>query len=646
MAATRFQPELRKPTSSPRPKGREHAKDTLCRNVLIYGHCRYEDQGCAFSHDPNKNASTQPDPKKSLNVDSPAFNPQLPAAPKTSSFTSQLAAAASSFTPRHASGAVTPVPQQEPELEPQMFNPAEIKDFIPGDYGFSQDVTNGVTYDSQQYADPFSMGPMTQVINETQYNALQDTTNIPTNGVGYQQFPNQYSQSAPTALFPNYHLYAPIGPHREDLLPYQKHVHYFFMPEKIREDLQRKTAATLQTIPNSNLPLAVGQYHTLLPLIDTNAQVKTAPSLGYLGWVYRATSSKNGKAYCLRRLHEYRLTNESAIRQILPWKKIDHPNIASVIEAFTTHEFSRDGSLIFVTDYFPLAKTLTDHHSPATNRYGRPVSTAVQESVLWSYIVQIASALKCVHAAGLAIRCLDPGKIILTDKNRIRLSACAVLDVLKFDEQRPLAEIQRDDLTNLGRLILGLGINDLTPRMAASNASIELFGRTYHEELRNVVSWLVSPEDTPGAKNVDYLLINIMPHIMSTMDSAQHAVDAQNSELARELENGRLVRLMAKLNSIIDRPEHATDREWGTHGKYYILSLFRDYIFHQIDAEGKPVLDLGHMIRCMNKLDAASEEKVRLSSRDEQSVYVVTYKELNTRVASAFADLQKGQRRY
>ncbi|TVY39626.1 PAN2-PAN3 deadenylation complex subunit [Lachnellula subtilissima] len=60
MAAARFNsPELRKPASSPRPKGRENAKDTLCRNVLIYGHCRYEDQGCAFNHDPNKSISGQ-----------------------------------------------------------------------------------------------------------------------------------------------------------------------------------------------------------------------------------------------------------------------------------------------------------------------------------------------------------------------------------------------------------------------------------------------------------------------------------------------------------------------------------------------------------------------------------------------------------
>jgi hypothetical protein len=39
----------------------ENAKDTLCRNVLIYGHCRYEDQGCAFNHDPNKTLSAQQD---------------------------------------------------------------------------------------------------------------------------------------------------------------------------------------------------------------------------------------------------------------------------------------------------------------------------------------------------------------------------------------------------------------------------------------------------------------------------------------------------------------------------------------------------------------------------------------------------------
>jgi PAB-dependent poly(A)-specific ribonuclease subunit 3 len=39
----------------------ENSKDTLCRNVLIYGHCRYEDQGCAYNHDLNKTASAPVD---------------------------------------------------------------------------------------------------------------------------------------------------------------------------------------------------------------------------------------------------------------------------------------------------------------------------------------------------------------------------------------------------------------------------------------------------------------------------------------------------------------------------------------------------------------------------------------------------------
>lgn len=37
----------------------DNAKDTLCRNVLIYGHCRYEDQGCSFNHEPNNTHGSQ-----------------------------------------------------------------------------------------------------------------------------------------------------------------------------------------------------------------------------------------------------------------------------------------------------------------------------------------------------------------------------------------------------------------------------------------------------------------------------------------------------------------------------------------------------------------------------------------------------------
>ncbi|RSM19543.1 hypothetical protein CDV31_001703 [Fusarium ambrosium] len=41
-------------------------QDILCREVLIYGHCRYEDQGCVFNHDPNRNAGPPLPPSSQL----------------------------------------------------------------------------------------------------------------------------------------------------------------------------------------------------------------------------------------------------------------------------------------------------------------------------------------------------------------------------------------------------------------------------------------------------------------------------------------------------------------------------------------------------------------------------------------------------
>lgn len=45
-----------------------------------------------------------------------------------------------------------------------------------------------------------------------------------------------------------HHLYFPAGPHKEDLLPYQRAPHDFFISEKLRQDLQKKAEAALQVI--------------------------------------------------------------------------------------------------------------------------------------------------------------------------------------------------------------------------------------------------------------------------------------------------------------------------------------------------------------------------------------------------------------
>ncbi|KAK9442388.1 PAB-dependent poly(A)-specific ribonuclease subunit PAN3 [Metarhizium brunneum] len=644
MAASRFATsDLRRPAgsaSSPKPKGRAENRDTLCRNVLIYGHCRYEDQGCTFSHDQNKNNSNPPDmSRKALNVESPSFTPaNLQSAGKKPTFSTQ-AANAPAFTPRGlgASPALSATPA---DPESAIFNPAAIREFTPSFELNSQGVSNGSNQDGPVNYDPFAMASVGQGLPSAHFNPYADDHSAMTGAAGgfYQ----------PTGAFAaplqplQHHLYAPVGPYREDLMPYHRLTHDFFIPEKLREDLQRQAEASLQVMPNSQLP-QMENYHSLVPL-DTSHR-KNTNVFSYPSWVYKATSSKTGNLYCLRRLEGFRLTNEHAIRSVKDWRKIDNANIVTIHDAFTARAFG-DSSLIFVQDYHPLAKTLAEVHlstgagapSPG-NRF--QAKSPVSEAVLWGYIAQIANALKSIHSINLAARCIDVTKIILTGKNRIRLNACSILDVVQFDMRRPVPELQQDDFMQFGRTILSLATNTPPAQLTNLKASIELMARSYSVELRDTIIWLLTPAQPPSQKTIEEFIRGIAGHIVTTLDQSQHQSDDLNSELYRELENGRIARLLLKLGCINERQELEGDRAWSENGERYMLKLFRDYVFHQVDASGNPVLDMGHMLRCLNRLDAGTDERICLTSRDEQTSFIVSYKELKKQLGNAFGELQK-----
>ncbi|RKF60754.1 PAN2-PAN3 deadenylation complex subunit PAN3 [Erysiphe neolycopersici] len=633
MDTTSFvQPELRKLSGSPLPKGRENARNVLCRNVLIYGHCRYEELGCAFNHDPNRTLNAQPpDPKKSLSFDSPAFTPAILSAqtpPKVTSIKSHIANAAP-FTPRDHSSSVTQN-FQDPEIVPS-FNPGSISEFTPANYELPQPLTtNDVMVDPS--FEPFSLSGMNQALPATPFNPyLENATTMANTGAYFQA---QTSFSAPTQPL-QYHLYAPIAPHREDLLAYQRLTHEFFIANNTREELQRKSEATYQVIPNSQLP-NIDHYHSLVPL-DTNHH-ESAAVFGYPSWVYKAVSSKNGHTYVLRRLKGFRLSNEKAIRSVKDWKRVDSAGVVSIIDAFTTRAFG-DSSLIFVCNYHPLSKTLVEYHFNKHNRFmGRAGTTTIPEQVLWSYIVQIASAIKSIHDAKLAVRCMDPSKVLMTEKNRIRLNACSIYDVIHFELDRPLSELQQEDFILFGKLILSLAFNKLNMSYQ-SKPNLDHLARTYSAELRDTITWLLTPATPPASRDINDFIRGISSHIITAYDSSLHANDDLTSTLCGELENGRLFRLMAKLGTINERPEYEADVKWSEVGERYILKLFRDYVFHQVDAQGKPVLDLGHILECLNKLDAGSAHQVKLVSRDNQDCMVVSYKELKKQVEAAFKEL-------
>ena len=126
---------------------------------------------------------------------------------------------------------------------------------------------NGNTLDAQVSYDPFTLPNAGQAVAPAPFNPYLEENIV--SGAAGSYYPGQASYAATAqpvscSLFHllychvtdniklQYHLYAPQGPHREDLLAYHRLAHDFFMPEKLREELQKKSEASLQTMPSKS----------------------------------------------------------------------------------------------------------------------------------------------------------------------------------------------------------------------------------------------------------------------------------------------------------------------------------------------------------------------------------------------------------
>ena len=440
----------------------------------------------------------------------------------------------------------------------------------------------------------------------------------------------------------------------------------FFVSESLRMDILQKNALTLaqpDVVRFPDLPNEVDNYHELCPLEPIHKPASTM--LGYQTSTYKATSIKSGTRYCLRRIHDFRLANTKCMVLVDMWKRLAHTNLVQLREVFTTKAFG-DHSMVFVYDYHPGSETLLNKHFSATelNGYSDPFSSdpnaprpyshtkntilrqqhssMLPESVIWSYIIQLTAALRVTHAAGLAYRCLDPTKVLLTSRTRLRLSCVAIPDVVTFDGNaaNPLSLIphyQQEDLIALGKLVLALACRSLLAvHRDNMQASLELVARSYSTDLRNLILYLLSNQTR---RSVTDLMPMIGARFYTQLDAALLRSDVLENELAKELENGRLFKLLVKLATINERPELNMEPSWAETGDRYMLKLFRDYVFHQVAADGRPWLDMAHVVSCLNKLDSGSQDKICLMSRDEQSVLVVSYAELRQCLEASFGEL-------
>ncbi|THU97872.1 hypothetical protein K435DRAFT_661967 [Dendrothele bispora CBS 962.96] len=443
----------------------------------------------------------------------------------------------------------------------------------------------------------------------------------------------------------NYHLYTPAIP--PAFVSSSTDSHFVPQSTELRQTLQSRSE-TIRSYPSLglNLPEELQGYHTLTPL-DVSFGTDRRKFGNWFSVVYRAINSTDGLPYTLRRIENFRLMHQTAFSSIEAWGRVQHPNIVSVHEAFTTRAFN-DSSLVVVYTYHANAQTLYDAYlkpkSPSFPQQSflnqatgtqTPQFTPIPERTIWSYIIQIASAIKKVHEAKLAVRMIDTTKILVTGKNRIRIGSCGIVDVLMHDTHQEMHLLQLEDLTMFGRLIFALCCNNASATTNGNfQKSLEIMGRLYSPEIKTLGLFLIS-KSHPN-KNINAVFEMIGSRVVTELDDALTATDKLENELLGELENARLVRLLCKFGFINERPEFARDPRWSETGDRYIIKLFRDYVFHQVDEHGNPITNLSHVLTCLSKLDAGTDEKVMLVARDEQSCLVVSYKEIRSCIDAAF----------
>ncbi|CAM9646860.1 unnamed protein product [Chrysoparadoxa australica] len=396
------------------------------------------------------------------------------------------------------------------------------------------------------------------------------------------------------------------------------------IPDNLWGWMQRRSLEMLKQLPphDERLKEIPTKFSAAFPLDDAGRLRGQAGSFGYPSVTYKVTKHQEGSVYCLRRFDGPRTSANILGIALEAWSMLGpHPGLITPVEAFLHH-----GVVFFITPYFPCAETLAQRF---VERQGQLLS----EKALWNFVSQLVAAITVVHGAGMACRQIDPVHVLYVGSGRVKLNWLGVVDVLEFETRKKVSDLQAEDMAALGRLILSVGCRN---RVAEGNLtdSLNFFQQHYSPDLHGLVSQLLQ-------KSLQVFEVGCMigPRVLEAFDGAMGAVDALQSHLMHEYDNGRMLRLLLKLGSVNERPEQDMNAQWSETGDRYLLKLFRDYLFHQVDEKGKAVQDFGHILHSLNKLDAGDTEQILLTSRDQQSILVASFADVKRCLEEAFGEV-------
>ena len=249
-------------------------------------------------------------------------------------------------------------------------------------------------------------------------------------------------------------------------------------------------------------------------------QQRPRSSFGYPGTTFRVRSGEDGRLYCLRRYDSVRCVSHKiagAVRDA--WVRaplidpsdpgagggsasdpdrptshggggrgplLDHPGLVRLYRAFVSQR-----AVFFVHRYHPGARTMRERFglprrsgggggggtATGPNGMGRNGLEPVPEAMIWDCASQLTSAVRAVHAAGLACRTLQLEHVLCVPEGgpdlpaeggqtddgrggggalRLRINCLGVVDALEFETRHAVSDLHGDDVRALGRIVLSL----------------------------------------------------------------------------------------------------------------------------------------------------------------------------------------------
>jgi len=499
--------------------------------------------------------------------------------------------------------------------------------------------------------------------------AAQQSPTAATGGMKYQQqrSPSSYPSSPVhnQQQQPDHHHQ---NQNQQQQQPYRDIHSYYFMDDNLRHTLVNKSLLLLQT--SDALPAQVHVYHSLYALesLLPHKKPRRVPSAQLRQHqVYKAISAQDGNAYVLRRIvAPPTLVINKYLDEWKQYRLVDqqqqHSNIVPLRDVFASSEFYQQQDqqqqqeqvvedLFLVYDYYAGAETVESH-------YFIEVVRSPSEPVLWSFIAQLVNAIHTLHAANISCAWqLTPSKILMfRGKNRILINGIGNIPVLitnsnnsnnSNDNNSNIDKVA--DLRELGKLLLSLASSN--NNINNSNGDelkvlIDQISHKYSVELVQVIQYLLFDNQL---EDISQVSSRIAHRLCEELSHTHMYSDMIENELAKELENGRLLRLLLKMNYIWEHLPNSNNNNSNNSGKndstsnnnsnsisnHRVLKILRDTMF------GQNVFDVAHMIDLMNKIDCGLNQKIILAQ--DEDLLIASYKELKQTLQSEFNNYQQEQ---